>query len=626
MNDLLQIIVLLAVAGIVPLFIPRRGKLVAGIIALAVSVWGLVRSIQLFMADTESLNVHLFDLGGVMPFDFALKQTSFSAFLLIFIMLFGVLVILYSLSFLRNRDTASIYYSYLLWTLAAAAGVVLSDNLLILLIFWEILTAVLFFLINMGDEGHSEAAAKSFTILGFTDAAMLLGIVLIWVKFETLSISALSANPIAVSNPMNVIIFLLLFSGAIAKAGGMPLHSWLPNMAKPTLAPIMAFLPASLDKLLGIYFLVKLSIFMFAIEAGGALSIAMMIIGAVTIILAVFMALIQHNLKKLLSFHAVSQVGYMILGVGSGIPIAIIGGVFHMLNNAVYKSGLFLGAGAVESQTGTGELDELGGLAKLMPVTFITTVVTAMSISGVPPFNGFVSKWLVYQGMLAGGGSHIIFLVIAIFGSALTLASFIKILHSVFLGRRDRKFDNVRETDFAMQIPMVILAIICILFGIFAKYPLEQFIIPALGGPSGLDISGNVIVTTATQGLWHPTLATILLIVGIIIGLIIYLIGRAGKVRVDENPWVGGNIMDNEEMRIPGTHFYKTVTDELGSAVKSGFRDGDKGAFDIYRISGSMGDRLVQIMRRLHDGVLSTYLSWVIIGLAVLAFILILNW
>ncbi len=626
MNELLQIIVLLGVAGIVPLFIPRRGKLVAGIVALAASVWGLVRALQMFGSSAAGMNVHLFDLGGVLPFDFALKQTDFSSFLLIFIMLFGVLVILYSLSFLRNRDTASIYYSYLIWTLSAAAGVVLSDNLLILLIFWEILTALLFFLINMGDEGHSEAAAKSFTILGFTDAAMLLGIVLIWVKFNTLSISAISADPIAVGNPLNAIIFLLLFAGALAKAGGMPLHSWIPNMAKSTLTPVMAFLPASLDKLLGIYLLVRISVFMFAIKAGGAISMAMMIVGAATIIFAVLMALVQHNLKKLLSFHAVSQVGYMILGVGSGIPIAIVGGVFHMLNNAVYKSGLFLGAGSVEYRTGTAELDELGGLARLMPVTFITTVITAMSISGVPPFNGFASKWLVYQGMLAGGNSHIIFLVIAIFGSALTLASFIKVLHSVFLGRRDRRFDDVKETGFAFQIPLIILAAICILFGIFARYPLEKFIVPAVGGTSGLDLSANTIVTTATRGFWNPTLATILMIVGIVMGFIIYLIGRVGKVRVDENPWVGGNIMDNEEMRIPGTHFYKTVTEELGGTVKAAFRDGERGAFDVYRISGSMGDRLVQMMRRLHDGVLSTYLSWVIIGLAVLAFILILNW
>ncbi|MBD3178102.1 MAG: hypothetical protein GF417_00075, partial [Candidatus Latescibacteria bacterium] len=412
MNELLQIIVLLAVVGVVPLFIPRRGKMVAGIIALAASVWGLVRAIQLFGSGSAGMQVHLFDLGGVMPFDFALKQTDFSAFLLIFIMLFGVLIILYSLSFLRKRDTACIYYSYILWTLAAAAGVVLSDNLLILLIFWEILTAILFFLINMGGEGHSEAAAKSFTILGFTDAAMLLAIILIWVKFETLSISAIMANPITVADPLNSVIFLMLFAGAIAKAGGMPLHSWIPNMAKSTMAPVIAFLPASLDKLLGIYLLVRISVFMFAIEAGGAISLVMMIVGAATIIFAVLMALVQHNLKKLLSFHAVSQVGYMILGVGSGIPIAVIGGVFHMLNHAVYKSGLFLGAGSVEYRTGTAELDELGGLARLMPVTFITTIVTAMSISGVPPFNGFVSKWLVYQGMLAGGMSHIIFLVI----------------------------------------------------------------------------------------------------------------------------------------------------------------------------------------------------------------------
>lgn len=291
-----------------------------------------------------------------------------------------------------------------------------------------------------------------------------------------------------------------------------------------------------------------------------------------------------------------------------------------MLNHAIYKSGLFLCAGSVEKRAGTTELEDLGGLARLMPVTFITTIVTAFSISGVPPFNGFASKWLVYQGMLEGG--HVIFLVAAIFGSALTLASFIKVLHSVFLGRRPERLNDVKEVGFTMQLPMLILAFLCVAFGIFARYPLDNFILPTLGG-SGVTVSGDTIITKVTGGLWHPTAATVLLIVGIIVGLIIYLIGKVGKLRVDENPWVGGNIMDNEEIRIPGTHFYRTVTDDLWTVATGGFRDGDKGALDLYNIWGSMGDRLVQVLRRLHDGVLSTYLAWAVIGLAALAFILI---
>jgi len=614
MHELLYPILVPAVAGIVPIFIPRKGKMVAGIMALAVTVWLFVRALSLFGKWELAYSVRLFTLAGVLPFDFSLRLYHFSSFILLFIMFFGVLVILYSLGYLRGRDTSSMYYSFILWTLAAAAGAVLSDNLLAVLVFWEILTVLLFFLINMGGKDHEKAAAKTFTILGFTDATMLLGIVIIWANFGSLRMSELS---IATSNAAGIAAFLMLFVGAIAKAGAMPLHSWIPEMAKPTLSPIVAFLPASLDKLLGIYLLARLSFDVFIIPKGSPLSMMMMIVGAATIIFAVFMALVQHDLKKLLSFHAISQVGYMVLGVGSGIPIAMVGGLFHMLNNAIYKSGLFLAAGAIEKRAGTTELDKLGGLARFMPVTFIAMLITAFSISGVPPFNGFVSKWLVYQGMLEGG--YVIFLVVAIFGSALTLASFVKVLHSLFLGRLPTGFQRVREVDFTMQFPMILLAILCILFGVFAAVPLERFIMPIVGGSSVMT-ANNIIETT--QGFWNPGLATILIILGIIVGLVIYALSRMKGVRVDENVWIGGNIMDNEEIRIPGTHFYKTITDDLNPVFTGAFRDGEKGAMDGYNILGGLGGALVSVLRALHDGILSTYLSWVVIGLGVLVFIL----
>lgn len=618
MRDLLVPILIPAIAGVIPLFIPRKGKIVAGLISLAAAVMVLMRSIRLFGVGELSHSVTLFTIGEGMPFEFSLRLYHFSAFLLLFIALFGVLIILYSLGYFWKRDCSSSYYSFILWTIAAAAGAVLSENLLLLLIFWEILTLLLYFLVNFGTEGHERAATKCFAVLGFTDAALMLGVMIIWFTYGTLSMQNLS---ISVGTPLGVIAFLMLFVSAIAKAGAMPLHSWIPEMAKPTPAPIIAFLPASLDKLLGIYLLARISLDIFVIERGSALSLVMMIVGALTIIAAVLMALAQHNLKKLLSFHAVSQVGYMVLGVGSGIPVAIVGGLFHMLNHAIYKSGLFLGAGAVEKRVGTTELDELGGLARAMPVTFITMVITALSISGIPPFNGFVSKWLVYQGMLEGG--QVIFLVAAIFGSALTLASFIKVLHSLFLGRRPERLADIKEVGFSMQLPMIFLALLCVLFGVFASYPLERFIVPIIGG-TDVALEGRAIITP--EGMWSPGTATALIIIGIVVGLILYAFSNIRKVRTDENVWIGGNVMDSEEMRIPGTHFYKTVTDELNPVFRAGFKDGNMGAMDVYNILGRLGDNLVQVLRALHNGILSTYLSWTVIGLAALAFVLMFLW
>jgi formate hydrogenlyase subunit 3/multisubunit Na+/H+ antiporter MnhD subunit len=618
MHELLYVIVFPAVMGALTLFFPKKARLPAGIIALLSAGWMFFKAVKLFGLGESAWSTTIFTMGDIFQFDFALRLYGLSSFVLLFISLFGVLIILYSLGYwFRDRETPGIYYSYILWTLAVAACAVLADNLLLLLICWEVLTVLLYLLVNMGGEGSETAAAKCFSILGFSDAAMLLGVVLIWLVYGSLSISSLS---ISTGTTAGVFAFLLLFAGAIAKAGAMPLHSWVPAMAKPTPAPTMALLPAALDKLLGIYLLARISLDIFAIRTGSNLSLMMMIIGSATILFAVLMALVQHDLKKLLSFHAVSQVGYMVLGVGSGIPVAIVGGLFHMLNNAIYKSGLFLASGVIEKRAGTTDLEELGGFARLMPVTFLTTVVTAMAISGVPPLNGFVSKWLVYQGMLEGPGYYLIFLVVAIFGSALTLASFIKVLHSVFLGRRQEKFDGLKEAGFAMQVPMIFLAILCIVFGVYAKLPLERFITPSVAGSTGVSVE-QMTVNTAS-GYWSPALATVLMVVGLVIGLIIYLFSRAKRVRIDENVWIGGNILENEEMRIPGTDFYKTVTDDISPAWTALFRDGQAGAMDVYNVWGRMGGNLVKILRSLHNGILSTYLSWTIIGLGALTFIL----
>ncbi len=618
MHELLYPIVIPAIAGIIPIFIPRKGKIVAGIVALAAAVYVLLRAVALFGAGDVFYSTTLFNLAGAMPFQFALRLYNFSAFVLLFIAVFAVISIVYSFGYLWGKDKSSAYYSFMLWTLAAGAGAVLADNLLILLMFWEALTAILFFLVNMGEKDHEKAAAKAFTILGLSDAAMLLGVILVWVQAGTLTISELS---VPTTTPLGVLAFVLLFIGAITKAGAMPFHSWVPAIAASTPASIMAYLPAALDKLLGIYLLARVSMDIFSIQPGSSLSMLMMIVGAVTIMFAVLMALVQHNLKKLLSFHAVSQVGYMVLGVGSGIPIAIVGGLFHMINNAIYKSALFFGAGAIEKRTGTNELEDLGGLARLMPVTFVSMAVAALSISGVPPLNGFASKWLIYQGMLES--RHVIFLIVAIFGSALTLASFVKVLHSVFLGRRPERLERVKEVDFSMQLPMVFLAILCVLFGIFAGYPLEKFVVPVVtGGSAARVVSGNVL-TIPTDGFWSPGAATALIVVGVTLGLLIYVFSGRQAYRIDENVWIGGNVMNNDEIRYPGTQFYNTVTDDLGPTIKTLFKDGEKGALDGYNLFGKLGDGFVQVLRMLHNGNLSTYLSWCMIGLGILSFILI---
>jgi len=408
---------------------------------------------------------------------------------------------------------------------------------------------------------------------------------------------------------------------AITKAGALPLHTWLPTSGEYAPVSVMALLPAAIDKLLGIYLLVIIVREIFVLESA-ALSGILALIGAATIIIAAMIAIAQHNIKKLLAYSAISQVGYMVLGIATMTPVGLAGAVFHMLNNAIYKCCLFLGTGAVEQEAGTAELDELGGLGKKMPITFVTFFIAALSVSGIPPLNGFVSKWMVYQGVIqmgttqASGAARLwpIWLLAAVFGGALTLAYSVKIIHSVFLSRLPSDFGDVKEVSALQIIPMLVLALLCVFFGIFYHVPLKLFIYPAL----------NIEPGTAIFGTWNSILATALIIIGIALGLIVLLVGLWGKkVRIVPT-WTCGEVQPNEQMTIPGTHFYKTVSSMGG--LKQLYTGQEKGYFDTYDQSGRLGLALTGFLRWLHSGILPMYLTWVIMGLLVVLFVICRIW
>jgi len=610
MNILLYPIVIPFVIGIAALLIPKAfGRLTELLVLVGalVSAW---YAWTIFSIGREMSSSYVWlELENVL-LSCDLRVDALSSFILLAISVFTFLIALYSIGFMEGRDRLREYWCYLMWTCGAASLAVLADSLLLLLIGWEITTALLFLMVTMGGKESREAAGKTFVIVGFSDCAMLLGIVLVWSLTGTMRISGL--NLVRVDNGMMTLTYILLLTGALVKAGAMPGHTWIPKAAEGAPTSVMAFLPASLDKLLGIYLLARLSLYMFWLTGG--LCLLLLVIGAVTVVVAVMLALVQHDLKKLLAFHAVSQVGYMVMGIGTGVPVGIIGGLFHMLNNAVYKCCLFLVAGAVEKRTGTTDLENLGGLAKAMPVTFFACLVSALAISGVPPLNGFVSKWMVYQGTLEVGRP--VFLVAAMFGSALTLASFIKVLHSVFLGRRPESIRNVRPVGFAMELPMIVLAITCILFGVFAQVPLRYAIGPAVGEVFE-SVPARILLPT---GMWSPTLATILILAALIIGWAIYLMSTAVRAR-QTSIFVGGEIFDTESMRFPGTGFYETISrlPLLGTL----YRDAGQGVYDLYVLGGRYGSKLVDVLRAAHNGVVSTYLAFAMVGLGFLLFFLV---
>jgi len=469
MNILLSFLLIPAIAALVIFILPRKW-LFREIFAILIAGLNLVIALRLFGND---MSLSLPWAGG-WGFSFSLRSYNFSNFITTSAAVFAFLIALYSVRFMKGREKISQFYAYFLLTIAQVNGVILSDNLLLMLFFWEGLLLTMFGFIMIGGENSFSTAVKAFIINGLGDLCLMAGIGVTGYLAGTYSMSAISL-PV---EGLGSLAFVLLMIGAIAKAGAMPFHSWIPDAAVDAPLPFMAFIPGSLEKLVGIYFLSRICLNLFKFSPASWLSTLLMIIGAVTILFAVMMALVQKDFKKLLSYHAISQVGYMVLGIGTAVPVGIVGGIFHMINNAIYKDALFLSGGSVEKQTGTTDLNKLGGLAKKMPVTAICFIIFALSISGVPPFNGFFSKELVADGALERGW---IFYAAAMLGAFLTAASFLKLGHAAFFGKLSKENEHVKESHWTMLVPMMVLAALCIFFGLYNAYPIDTLIAPIAG-------------------------------------------------------------------------------------------------------------------------------------------------
>lgn len=599
------------IAGVVLLFLPKKLEGFTRVVSPLIGILNFVLAIILFFNYSVPSYASKYFMTDLL-----------SRFIYLGIGFFGFIISLYGAGYtkisnikykkskIENKkfsiEDVNKFFAYFFLTLGSAFAVAIADNLLMLLVFWGFLGVTLYLLIQLGKEGANEAAKKSLIIIGASDCFLILGIGILWQLTHTLNITEISLN--THYSLLATISFICFVIASFAKAGNMPLHTWIPPTAAAAPIPVTAYLPASLDKLLGIYLLARCVLTIFGLTPG--FSAFLMIFGALTIIFAVFMAMIQHSGRKLLSYHAISQVGYMVLGIGTGNPIGIAGGLFHMLNNSIYKSCLFLGLGGVERNRGTDDLDSLGGLAKNMPLTLFAMLTASLAISGVPPLNGFFSKWLVYQGVINTFGTRnafvpVLCLIAALFGSALTFASFAKLIHAIFLARRPSLSSLITHRSSILLIaPQLILAIACIVLGIFA-YPL--IINPIF----------RKILPFETVGVWRPELATGLIVIGILLGLLIYGISRV-KVRVTPE-FIGGERV-TPDMRVSGADFYLTVSEiSLFGKIYGWAR---RKFFDIYEILRTWVFFFSRPLRLVHTGSLPLYLLWIAVGLAIILLIM----
>lgn len=563
----------------------------------------------------------------ILGLHFSLYLDGLSLLLALIASGFGFLALLYSADDMKHEKGVVRYYVWMLLFGGSMIGLFLAGDLFTMFIFWELTSLTSYGLIGFYKERLEDirAALKAFILTHLGGVFLLLGIFGVYLASSphTLDFAALALQNFRGGFLLTLAIASFIIA-AVAKSVQFPMHNWLPSA---TVAPsaVTAYLHAAAMVKAGVYLLARMYMIFPKTFNLPSWNLVVVSIGCITMLVGVMNALIQSDFKKLLAYHTISQIGYMVLGIGLGTTMGLAAGLFHLLNHALFKGCLFLCAGALIYVTGSRSLDEYGGLAKKMPVTAFACIVASASISGIPPFNGFVSKWMIYGAAIEAGYGWAA--VIAMFTSALTLASFAKVIHSAFLGPLPERLKEVREVPAGMKIPLIVLAVACILFGIFPALPLS--LISLAAGellPWKVPITPYFFGLITDIGVWVPTIATIFLFVGVLLGLALYYLG--GRVSptqlVDEKYkiFVGGEeVPQLEVVSFTSHHFYSSVKE----AFKPLYRLSEIGGLDWVDYGfARLIENACNIFRKIHTGTLGMYILWVIITLAI--FTLIVWW
>jgi len=424
-------------------------------------------------------------LGGFKtPLGIDLRLDGLSSLMLMAVNLIGLAAALFSVDYMKRYTDKGRYYSLFLLMVAGMNGVVLTGDLFNLFVFMEVAAISSYALVAFGCEHDELEASFKYAVLGSVASAfILIGIALLYGITGTLNMAHAAGNLAGGGLPL-LLATGLFMCGFGLKAALVPFHAWLPDAHPSAPAPVSAMLSGVVIKALGVYVIARLVFNIFG-PAHELLTIVRWL-GVVSMIVGVFLAIGQWDMKRLFAYHSISQIGYVALGLGLGTPLGIAGGLFHMVNHSVFKSLLFLNAGAVEHASGTRDLKRLGGLNKGMPVTANTSLVASMSIAGIPPFNGFWSKLLIVLACIEAGRPWLA--LAAVLVSLMTLASFLKVQRYAFFESARAALSQVREAPLLMRSAMLLLAALCLIMSLLVVTGLESplLIAPAVQALSGV--------------------------------------------------------------------------------------------------------------------------------------------
>ncbi|MFA5804140.1 MAG: NADH-quinone oxidoreductase subunit L [Melioribacteraceae bacterium] len=402
---------------------------------------------------------------GVINIELGFKIDNITVLMLFVVNLISFLVHVFSIEYMRGDKLYTRYFAYLGIFTFSMLGIVLTHNLLMMYIFWELVGLSSYLLIGFWYEkkSASDAAKKAFIVNRIGDIGMFAGILILFTQYKTFTFDVIYQQIAAGNIPFGSNAWLtaagiLIFMGAVGKSAQFPLHVWLPDaMEGPT--PVSALIHAATMVAAGVYLVVRIFVML---TADAMLVIA--VVGAFTSLVAATIALTQNDIKKVLAYSTVSQLGYMVMSLGVG---AYAFAFFHLITHAFFKACLFLGSGSViHSMHHEQDIRNLGGLRKKMPITYYTFLISTLAISGVPLFSGFLSKDGILAGTLAFGKltGHWLIPIIGFTVAGLTAFYMFRLVILTFHGepRDQHKFDHAHESPFVMSAPLVVLAVLSI--------------------------------------------------------------------------------------------------------------------------------------------------------------------
>ncbi len=552
-------------------------------------------------------------ISGGYAIGIALEVDALSLFFALLIATAVFVACVYSIKYMEHDDNIPQYYTLFLMLAGGVMGLVLSGDLFNMFIMVEILTfaAVALTAFRNTARGALEAAFKYLVVGSIGSTCILAGTIMLYAQMHTLNFAQLSALVPGHLNNATKVAFALLFVGFSTKAFLVPFHPLAADAHGAAPASISVLISGVLTKS-GIYGIIRLVYFLFQSMDLRPIQFMLVFVGSVSMFVCVTMALAQHDFKRLLAFHSISQIGYVLTAVGLSTALGISAGLYHAMNHTIFKGLLFLAAGAVLHETGTTDLDRLGGLSKRMPHTTVLFLIGAASISGIPPFNGFASKWLIYQAAYqraveTGRIGYLLVTIIALVTSTLTLASFVKVSQSVFFGRLPDEFKDVKEVPFGMRFAMSLFAILCIVTGLlpdlvtkFLSAPAAQAALSPIRyiySAAGAELPPASTAVPEAVGAWSPI--NWLLLLGIAL-FAITLVALMGKYdRVSENA-SGEKLPAKYDLFFSGE---KSVYSQVGGGdLFWGFKHNWRHYFSF--------------MHELHSGIVNDYALWAVVALA----------